>query len=46
VKRTTEVDALGIFIYKIHQTVNNALSGALNIVSNSSLGERVPAANG
>jgi hypothetical protein len=36
VKRTIEDAALGKFIYKIHRTVNSALSGASDINSNGS----------
>jgi hypothetical protein len=44
-KRTAKDTALRNFIYKIHWTVNSALSGALEKVSNDYLRGWAPAAN-
>jgi hypothetical protein len=45
VMRTGEDIALGNFNYKIHRTINNALSGALDKVFNDSLRRRAPTTN-
>jgi hypothetical protein len=43
--RTAEDTTVGNFNYKIHQTMNNALSGALDKVFNDSPRKRAPSTN-